>query len=86
MGSKDGGYDILYRGETRDYIPPGRLIFFQRPKEYGGGYWLGRAYDDALIFEILRPVSLSEGIDHIIHGKNSGKHVDDYNVDDFKLV
>ncbi|MFV8985360.1 hypothetical protein [Serratia fonticola] len=87
MGSKDGGgYDIVYRGETRDYIPPGRLMFFQRLKEHGGGYWLGRAYDNAFIFEIERPVSLGEGIDHIIDMKRTVKHVDGYDVDNFTLT
>jgi hypothetical protein len=87
MGSKDGGgYDILYRGETRDYIPPGRLMFFQRLKEYGGGYWLGRAYDNAFIFELEHPVSLSQGIDHIINMKRVAKYVDGSDVDDFELT
>lgn len=65
MGSKDdGGYDIVYRGELRDYIPPGRLVFFQRLKEYGGGYWLGKAYDNAFIFEI-------EGRCHLVRGSTT---------------
>lgn len=86
MGSKDGGgYDILYRGETRDYIPPGRVMFIQRPKECGGGYWLGRAYDNAFIFEIERPVSLGEGIDYIMIMRRVAKHVDDFD-DDFELT
>lgn len=59
MGCKDGDYDILYRGEMRDYIPLERVMFIQRPKECGGGYRLDKTYDDAFIFEIERPVSLS---------------------------
>lgn len=85
MGNKDGDYDILYRGETRDYIPPGRVMFIQRPKECGGGYWLGRAYDNAFIFELEHPVSLSQGIDYIMLMKRAAKHVDDFD-DDFTLT
>ncbi|NCG52944.1 hypothetical protein [Serratia fonticola] len=85
MGNKDGDYDILYRGETRDYIPPGRVMFIQRAKECGGGYWLGKAYDDAFIFELEHPVSLSQGIDYIMFMKRVAKHVDDFD-DDFTLT
>lgn len=36
--------------------------FFQRPKECGGGYWLGRTYHNVFMIEYERPVSLSEGM------------------------
>lgn len=45
MGGKDHSFDVVYRGESRDWISPGKYVFFQRLKEYGGGYWLGQAYD-----------------------------------------
>ncbi|MGL5384526.1 MAG: hypothetical protein ACRDCA_01405 [Serratia sp. (in: enterobacteria)] len=84
MGSKDLGYDILYRGETRDYIPPGRVILIERTKECGGGYWLGKAYDNAFIFEIERPVSLSEGLSYISVLRGIEKHADEFD-DNFTL-
>lgn len=33
---KDSNFDIVYRGEVRDWIPPGRYVFFQRRKEDTG--------------------------------------------------
>ncbi|WP_447873422.1 hypothetical protein [Serratia fonticola] len=84
MGSKDLGYDILYRGETRDYIPPGRVILIERTNECGGGYWLGKAYDNAFIFEIERPVSLSEGLGYISVLRGIEMHADEFD-DNFTL-
>ncbi|UGB01119.1 MULTISPECIES: hypothetical protein [Leclercia] len=43
---KDGNYNIIYRGEQRDYIALGRRIFVERAKEVGGGFWLGRTWPD----------------------------------------
>ncbi|EQA8340111.1 lF-82 [Klebsiella oxytoca] len=63
---KDGKYDIIYRGEHRDYIAPGRWVFIQRAKEVGGGYWLGRAWPDFFEFGLEQPTSLSIGMDFII--------------------
>ncbi|NDJ59395.1 lF-82 [Enterobacteriaceae bacterium 4M9] len=63
---RDRGYDIIYRGEQRDYIRPGTWVFVQRAKCYGGGYWLGRAYDDCFWLEFETPTSLSAGIDYLI--------------------
>lgn len=63
MGGKDLGFDVVYRGETRNRIDPGKYVFFQRLKEHGGGYWLGQAYDDWFGFVIERPVSIREGME-----------------------
>lgn len=52
---KDGKYDIIYRGEHRDYIAPGRWVFIQRAKEVGGGYWLGRVWPDFLNLALSNP-------------------------------
>ncbi|HFK7188729.1 TPA: hypothetical protein ACG0BA_004445 [Serratia odorifera] len=42
MTTKNGlGYQVVYRGETVDYIRPGSWVFFQRPIHCGGGYWCG---------------------------------------------
>ena len=48
MGVKDSNYQIVYRGEVLDHLIPSQWVFFQRLKSYGGGYWLGRTYQDFL--------------------------------------
>lgn len=62
MGTKDLGFQVIYRGQVLDHYSPGGWVFFQRPKECGGGYWLGRVYDDVFMIEYDRPVSLFEGM------------------------
>lgn len=52
--------------ETLNYFKPGGYVFFQRLKEYGGGYWLGKIYEDGFEFVLERPTSLSEGIKHLL--------------------
>jgi len=87
MGSKELGFDVVYRGETRNWIYPGTHVFFQRSKECGGGYWLGTVYDDFYKFIIERPVSIREGIDYLfVMNKvvREGNVFDD-SLDDFKL-
>lgn len=62
MGSKDSNYQIVYRGEALQTMIPGQWVFFQRPIEYGGGFWLGKTYEDSFWIELERPVSLSDGL------------------------
>lgn len=62
MGGKDTNYQIVYRGDYLEYFHSGGWVFFQRPKEAGGGFWLGRTYDFVFMIEVLQPVSLREGI------------------------
>jgi len=52
MGGKDSNYQVVYRGETLEHYKPGGWVFFQRLKEYGGGYWLGRTYEDCFWLEL----------------------------------
>ncbi|EEK13648.1 hypothetical protein CAPGI0001_0278 [Capnocytophaga gingivalis ATCC 33624] len=66
MGGKDTNYQVVYRGETLPFYRPGGYVFFQRSKESGGGYWLGRTYDDCFIFEIEKPISLAYGLDYLL--------------------
>ena len=66
MGSKELAFDVVMRGDTRDYIKPGSYVFFQREKEHGGGFWLGQAYDDWFGFVIEEPVSLRQGIEYLM--------------------
>lgn len=69
MTSKDGGYDVVLRGQglDADMIRPGRWVFFQRLKEHGGGFWGGRTWPDFYEFGLPYPVSLSDGIAYMFH-------------------
>ncbi len=62
MGGRDLNYQIVYRGEELEIFREGGWVFFQRLKEYGGGFWLGRTYGDTFIFGIEKPISLRKGI------------------------
>lgn len=73
MGAPDANYQVVYRGEFLPRYEPGGLVLFQRSRECGGGYWLGRTFDDSFQFEINHPVSLSEGILYLIESGRVGK-------------
>nr|WP_154325022.1 hypothetical protein [Pantoea sp. 201603H] len=66
MGSKDLGFDVVYRGCSLEKFSDGKLVFFQRSEGCGGGYWLVRTYANSVYFELERPVSLRQGIQHIM--------------------
>lgn len=38
MAGSDSNYQVVYRGESLTDYAPGELVFFQRPKENGGGF------------------------------------------------
>ncbi|KAF1366787.1 hypothetical protein [Yokenella regensburgei] len=67
MGSKESNYEVIGRGETCDYLIPGKWVFIQRAKEHGGGFWFGRYFEDTRCFwlEFERPTSLREGIEYL---------------------
>lgn len=67
MGKVDQNYQIAYRGKELEVFIPGGLVFFQRPKECGGGYWLGRTYDGLFWMELEFPTSLHDGLVYLIH-------------------
>ncbi|RAH29140.1 hypothetical protein [Pantoea agglomerans] len=71
MAGSDSNYQVVYRGESLTDYAPGGLVFFQRPKENGGGFWLGRTYDGVFWLEISAPVSLSQGLFYLQAMKNS---------------
>ena len=71
MAGSDSNYQVVYRGESLTDYAPGGLVFFQRPKENGGGFWLGRTYDGVFWLEIPAPVSLSQGLLYLQAVKNS---------------
>lgn len=66
MAKSESNYKIVYRGERLQNYKPGGWVFFQREKEHGGGYWLGRTYDEVFIIEYEKPVSLFDGIGFIM--------------------
>lgn len=83
MGGRDSNYQIVYRGEVLPRFVSGGWVFFQRLKEYGGGYWLGRTYEDAFIFGIEKPISLRDGINFLISQEAAEKrHMDFITTDD----
>ncbi|EFG8403921.1 hypothetical protein BL808_001296 [Escherichia coli] len=81
MGTPDANYQVVYRGEFLPRYEPGGLVFFQRPRECGGGYWLGRTFDDYFQYEIDHPVSLSDGILYLIESGRGGKRFGEFDED-----
>lgn len=84
MANTDSNYQIIYRGERLEHFFSGGWVFFQRLKEYGGGYWLGQTFEDGFVFGIERPVSLNEGLRYLMV-VNSVANQPDFD-DDFKLT
>lgn len=78
MGKKDDNYQIVYRGERLERYHRGGWVFFQRPKECGGGYWLGRAHDNVFMIEYERPISLREGMIFLLSMKQVEAKSDDF--------
>ena len=78
MTGHDLGFQVVYRGEALEYYRPGGWVFFQRPKECGGGYWLGRTYDDVFMIEYERPVSLNDGMDFLASMKKVEAKSDEF--------
>lgn len=65
---KDLKYDVFIRDEEMlfEQLKEGKLVFFQRSKTSGGGFWLVRTYPYYFEYVISYPVSLRQGIDVII--------------------
>ena len=85
MGAPDANYQVVYRGEVLLNYVPGGWVFFQRSREFGGGYWLGKTFDGVFKLEFDRPVSLSEGILYLLDFGKSGKRFGVFD-EDFKLA
>lgn len=66
MATPENNYQVVYRGEYLKNFKPGGWVFFQRAKEHGGGYWLGRTYEGVFIIEYERPISLHDGIGFVM--------------------
>ncbi|EML5664492.1 hypothetical protein ACU4M6_001978 [Raoultella ornithinolytica] len=82
---KDTNYQVVYRGETLPHYIPGGWVFFQRPKECGGGFWLGKTFDAMFMLEMDRPVSLHDGLCYIVQHTNVSENFMDFD-DDFTLT
>lgn len=81
MGVKDSNFQVVYRGEVLQNFISGGWVFFQRPKECGGGYWLGRTYDDCFIFGCEHPVSLNYGLSFLLCMDEIEKRANDFDSD-----
>jgi len=66
MDQNGSNYQVVHCDQMLNYLRPGEWVFFQRGKEVGGGYWLGRIYPDFYLFGLEQPVSLLEGLEYIV--------------------
>lgn len=82
---KDTNYQVVYRGETLQHYIPGGWVLFQRRKEVGGGYWLGKTFDGLFMLEMVHPVSLHDGLCYIVQHTNVSENFMDFD-DDFTLI
>lgn len=80
MGIKDSNHQVVYRGQLLRHFVPGGWVFFQRPKEYGGGYWLGRTYNDCFWLELEFPVSLNEGLAFLVEINRVEQRSDEFDA------
>lgn len=87
MGGCYTRYQVVYRGEQLSYYLPDQWVFFQRPLECGGGYWLGRTMDGFYQFGPEKPVSLHQGLVFLVQTEAVETEWDAFNVfdEDFKL-
>ncbi|ENZ7196985.1 TPA: hypothetical protein MAL36_004611 [Klebsiella variicola] len=87
MGGKDTSYQIVYRGETLKNFKPDQCVFFQRERQYGGGYWLGKTHVDGFEFLLEQPTSLREGMLFLLTlEKVEARHMEFVDFDDFNLT
>lgn len=84
MGKKDFNHTIIYRGDFIDSVPEGHWLIIQRAKLYGGGYWLGKAYNDCFWLEFEKPMSLSECMQYVARYDLVAS--EQYFDEEFKLV
>lgn len=84
MAKSPDKFQIIYRGETLNFYKPGEWVFFQRAKENGGGYWLGKTFDFVFMLEIPHPVSIAQGM-KFMSEQEALTTVETDSVDDFRL-
>lgn len=85
MGLKDSNYQVVYRYEQLPHYVQGGWVLFQRPRVYGGGFWLGKTYDGVFMLELEHPVTLSDGIEYIILSSRVAENFMDFD-EDFRLT
>ena len=66
MGGRDLGYTVVHRGEFIESVVEGAWLIIQRAKEYGGGFWLGRAYNDCFWLEFERPMPIFDCVQYVV--------------------
>ncbi len=87
MSGKDTSYQVVYRGETLKHFKPGQCVFFQRERQYGGGYQLGKTHVDGFEFLLEQPTSLREGMLFLLTlAKVEARHMEFLDFDDFNLT
>ncbi|HCL6058030.1 TPA: hypothetical protein N2O29_003799 [Citrobacter amalonaticus] len=88
MGVKDSKFQIVYRGETLQLFKPGEYVFFQRQKEHGGGFWLGKTHEDGFEFVLEQPTSLNYGMEYLLKLEDMESRFMEFidDIDDFKLT
>ncbi|HGN9444708.1 TPA: lF-82 [Raoultella ornithinolytica] len=85
MGGKDLNYTVVYRGDFIESVPEGRWMMIQRGKEYGGGYWFGKAYADCFWLEFERPMSLADCVEYVVRYDQISAGEQEFE-EEFKLV
>lgn len=85
MGGKDLNYTVVYRGDFIESVPDGRWMMIQRGKQYGGGYWFGKAYSDCFWLEFERPMSLSDCVEYVVLHNQLSAGEQEFE-EEFKLV
>ncbi|MCA7832541.1 hypothetical protein LE036_02195 [Escherichia coli] len=85
MGKSDSNYQVVYRDKVLQRYVPGGWVLFQRGKQFGGGFWLGKTYDGLFMLELEYPVSLHDGLVYILHHSSVAANFMDFD-DDFTLT
>lgn len=85
MSKSDSNYQVVYRDKVLQKYVPGGWVLFQRGKQFGGGFWLGKTYDGLFMLELAYPVSLYDGLVYILHHSSVAANFMDFD-DDFTLT
>lgn len=85
MGGKDPKYQTVYAGEPLQRLVPGGMVFFQRAKIYGGGWWLGYTRTDPPGFEFIfnYPIRMYDGMVWLLTKDSAPSYP---SPDDFELT
>ena len=62
MGKRNDNYQIVYRGQQLQWYVPGGRVLFQREKQDGGGFWIGRTCDGVFWLEVDRPLFILDAL------------------------